>query len=251
MIIYGFMNYGYFSKDRNWKGARSVMNRYIGNGIAPEFMQKFNPNNPQYASSTCIRYAEHMLGLSPNSIKWPQSTLAEENKLKATQSGIFSPAYAPAEEKEVGKYVPPFNNHNARLLGVNLQALHHNINFEDIVQNKNHKAYVLLLVASFMALGNRMFFEAAANPDLVPSDYNELNIYKMILRSTKLHAPISAGNMIRRFDPYMNAKVYDFTPTIIHGYTTLIQSHPNLHVEEVSKLSAAASKFVKSTRLIQ
>lgn len=254
MIIYGFLNYALFSQNRDWKGARSTINRYIGSAAAPDFMQKLNPTDHAYASSTCIRYAEHILGLPPKSIKWPYNALfSEETKLKALKHGIFSPDYAGGAEKEVGLHVPPFNTTKANILAVNLKELHSSIDFQDLTQYKTHKAYLLLLVGAFMALGNRMFFEAAANPLSIPEDYDEVAVYKLILRTTKLHAPSFAPQRMKMGGggSYFRCKLTDLTPTLIQGYNNLTQSHANLHIDDVTKLSAAVSQFIKGTRLIQ
>lgn len=259
MIIYGFMNYAFFSQDRDWKGARSTVNKYIGSAKAPAFMQKYNVGGSlehQYASLTCVRYVEHMLGLSPKSIKWPYGYIAaEEQKLKSSATGIFDPNYAKANAKDIGLNIPPFNNPRAKLLAIDLGELNSGINFDDITQFKNHKAYVLLVAAAFMALGNRMFFEVASNPSSI-GDYDEVKLYKLIMRSTKLvmsGSPRESGSTTRisgRNSGYMLANVLDFTPVLINSYHNLTQTHPNLHIDDISKLAEAVSKFVKTTRLV-
>lgn len=257
MIIYGFMNYALWSKkgtplSRDWRGARSTMNIHIGAKKGGPEMIKYN-HDTNYADLNCVRYAEHILGLSPNSIKWPTVSPAVYKHLESTESGVFDPSYAPGKVKDVGIAVPPFNNRHARLLAIDLTELANGLQLHDISQNKNHKAYVLLLVAAFISLGNRLFFEACRDPESVPDDYDEVKLFRLIMRTTKLvmtgnPSTSSATNKIG--GRYVNAKVLDFTPILINSYHNLVQTHPNLHLDDVHKLSQATDRFVKSTRLV-
>ena len=257
MIIYGFLNYAYYAKTRKWRGARTSINAAVGSGAAPDWMVKLATGMDQYtASALCIRSVEAILGLPNKSITWKFTHLSSvEAKLVSQESGIYDPNYqaghSPSggqeDRKGLAYNVPPFNSQYATVCSINLEKLDNVINLRD-PQNKVHKAYLMILLGSLMALGDRLFFESAAHPDTFPPSYDERELIKTVLNKTKFHVGKITGTTTK-VKYYMNCNAYDITNEIIMGYNSFLRNHPSLHIDDVNKLAQSVNQFTKVMRL--
>lgn len=253
MVLYGYEMFALDLSVDVEKDPASIIQK-VACKIGPD-LTKFKSKKKWDLATPLVGYAEKLLGINSGSIKfnfgYESHTKKHIQKGKGIRKILFDVIKDPT-----GIDYPPFNDPKSVVIFVNME--HFMDHYSQWMRGKPKKvisiqgketciAYVLILLALMVVLGQRMFIGIVSSP--TDATINELEVYDTIIKQvTRLKINLS-GITNGLLDGLINAGVLDVTQDFIEATDTLIKNHPDLSIKDVNALIKGINRIAKTMKL--
>lgn len=246
MILYGYSLYSWL----NGLG-RKVPEKFAERLSIPPKSLRYHGQADYYdITESIVRRIEELLSLRSGEIRYTSGFRSLNSKYKK----LFD-----LPSKENFKSVGDLFTRNSNFLMIDFTAVDNAINFKDKT-NINQKVYILLLMLSCIATGQRSFFYL---DNELKVKVDELSVYKKFFSQTRVLLNVKKtqwrGTNVTLKDMsdvdvktsiVFDFNLYDASQTFIKGYNKIVLTYPKMSIPDVNTIISNLSKvsnLIRST----